>query len=100
MHALMELGYTSTLKGDLYKKLFARPKNEDPGGIACKEIDVNLIMSEAEKYGLILTGGSDFHGMYEGKPNLLGSCYTPEEWLQQLYERKESQKHDYETKAN
>ena len=51
---------------------------------------VNLIISKAEKYGLILTEGSDFHGMYEGKPNLLGSRYTSEEWIQRLYERKES----------
>lgn len=153
MHALMELGYTSALKADLYQKLFAKPKDGNPGGIAYKEIEyidvfeavkvikqaggvavlahpigyknmelipklidagldgleawhpshddaaVNLIMSEAEKYGLILTGGSDFHGMYEGKSNLLGSCYTSEKWIQRLYERKESQKHDYETKV-
>ncbi|HWQ42057.1 MAG TPA: PHP domain-containing protein [Desulfosporosinus sp.] len=144
MHALMELGYTSALKGDLYKLLFAKPKVGSLGGIVYKEIEymdvfeavkeikktggvavlahpmgyknmelipelifagldgleawhpthdkaaVNLIMSEAKKYGLILTGGSDFHGMYDSKPNLLGSCYTSEEWIQQLYERKAS----------
>ncbi|HBW34688.1 PHP domain-containing protein [Desulfosporosinus sp. BICA1-9] len=147
MHALMELGYTSALKADLYKKLFAKPKDGNPGGIAYQEIQyidvfeavkvikqaggvavlahpigyknmelipelidagldgleawhpshddaaVNLIMSEAEKYGLILTGGSDFHGMYEGKPNLLGSCYTSREWLELLYERKNNKSH-------
>jgi hypothetical protein len=144
MHALMELGYTSALKDDLYRKLFAKPRVGDPGGIAYKEIEyldvfeavkaikqaggvavlahpssyknmelipellasgldgleawhpshdeaaVKLIISEAEKYGLILTGGSDFHGMYEGKPNPLGSCYTTGEWLELLYERKNS----------
>ena len=142
MHALMELGYTSVIKGDLYKKLFAKPQDGSLGGIAYQEIEymdvfeavrvikqaggvavlahpmgynnmelipelidsgldgleawhpsqdgaaVRRIMSESEKYGLILTGGSDFHGMYEGKPNLLGSCYTSKEWLQRLYERK------------
>lgn len=142
MHALMDLGYTSALKGDLYKKLFAKPKDGDPGGIAYKEIDyidvfeavkaikqaggvavlahpsgyknmelipellgsgldgleawhpshdeasVKLIISEATKYSLILTGGSDFHGMYEGKPNPLGCCYTSREWLELLYEHK------------
>lgn len=146
MHALMELGYTSTLKAELYKKLFSKPNHGNPRGIAYQEIeyldvfeavkvikkaggiailahpigyknmelipeliDVGLdgleawhpshddgaikqILSEAERYGLILTGGSDFHGMYEGKPNLLGSCYTPEQWIQRLYERKASQK--------
>lgn len=142
MHALMELGYASELKGNLYKKLFAKPKDGDPGGIAYKEIEyldvfeavqaikqaggvavlahpygyknmelipellasgldgleawhpshneaaVKLIKSEAKKYDLILTGGSDFHGMYEGKPIPLGSCYTSEEWLEKLYQRK------------
>lgn len=146
MHALMELGYTSALKADLYKKLFAKSTEGNPRGIAYREIEymdvfeavrvikqaggvavlahpigyknmelipelidsgldgleawhpshddraVKQIMSEAEKYGLILTGGSDFHGMYEGKPNLLGSCYTSDEWIQRLYERKASQK--------
>jgi phosphoribosyl 1,2-cyclic phosphate 1,2-diphosphodiesterase len=50
--------------------------------------DIRQIIAAAKKYGLILTGGSDFHGMYEGKPNSLGSCYTNEEWMQRLYERK------------
>ncbi len=145
MHALMELGYTSSLKDELYNKLFAKPSDVFSGGIAYQEIvymdvleavalikraggiailahpigyknmelipelikggldgleawhpshneaAVNRILSEVEKYGLIVTGGSDFHGMYEGKPNLLGSCYTPEQWIQRLYERKASQ---------
>lgn len=146
MHALMELGYTSALKAELYNKLFAKPSNGFPGGIAYREIDyidvleavkgikqaggvavlahpvgyknmelipeligvgldgleawhpshdkvaVNQIIFEAEKYDLILTGGSDFHGMYEGKANLLGSHYTSEERIQRLYERKASRK--------
>jgi predicted metal-dependent phosphoesterase TrpH len=52
------------------------------------ETAVKLIVSEAEKYGLILTGGSDYHGEYEIKPNLLGYCNTPEKWLQRLYDCK------------
>lgn len=144
MHALMELGYASEIKGNLYRKLFAKPKDGATGGIAYKEIEyidvfeavraikqaggvavlahpygynnmelipelvaagldgleawhpshdeaaLKLIKAEAKKYGLILTGGSDFHGMYEGKPNPLGSCYTSEEWLESLYKRKSS----------
>ncbi len=54
------------------------------------DCDVRLIIGIAKKCGLILTGGSDFHGMYEGKPNSLGNCYMSEEWLHRLYERKES----------
>lgn len=53
------------------------------------DADVRLIMGLAKKYGLILTGGSDFHGMYDDKPNSLGTCYMSEEWLNRLYERKE-----------
>lgn len=142
MQALIELGYSSVSKENLYKKLFAKPDNGNPGGIAYQkikyidvfeaiheikqaggiavlahpfgyenmelipelvdvgldgleawhpshnEVAVKIIVSEAEKYGLILTGGSDYHGEYEIKPNLLGCCNTPEEWLQRLYDCK------------
>ncbi|HWQ72401.1 MAG TPA: PHP domain-containing protein [Desulfitobacteriaceae bacterium] len=144
MQTLIELGYSSASKEDLYKKLFAKPDNGNPGGIAYQEITyidvfeavqeikqaggiailahpfgyenmelipelvdvgldgleawhpshneagVKLILSEAEKYGLILTGGSDYHGEYEIKPNLLGCCHTPEKWLQRLYDCKKT----------
>lgn len=50
--------------------------------------DREMIESAARKYDLLLTGGSDFHGLYEGRPNLLGSCYMTDEWLQRLYDRK------------
>lgn len=53
------------------------------------EEDVKKIMGLAKEHKLILTGGSDFHGMYEGKPLPLGFCTTPREWLDALYERKE-----------
>ncbi|NCC07901.1 MAG: PHP domain-containing protein [Clostridia bacterium] len=33
----------------------------------------------AKKYNLIVTGGSDFHGMYSAKPNPLGSFTTDDE---------------------
>ena len=33
----------------------------------------------AEKYNLIVTGGSDFHGLYNAKPTHLGSCLTTKE---------------------
>ena len=49
------------------------------------EIEVKKIMDLAEKYDLILTGGSDFHGMYEDKANPLGSRCINEEWLERLY---------------
>lgn len=37
-----------------------------------------------EHYGLIITGGSDFHGMYSRNPNPLGTCVTNEIELKQL----------------
>lgn len=47
--------------------------------------DVKEIMDLAEKYGLILTGGSDFHGLHEGRANPMGSRFMNEEWLERLY---------------
>jgi predicted metal-dependent phosphoesterase TrpH len=40
-----------------------------------------LVREKAERYGLFLTGGSDFHGLYSEKPILLGTviqdlCYA------------------------
>jgi len=52
------------------------------------EADEKAIKELAERYKLIVTGGSDFHGMYEGRANPLGCCRTPEEYLEALYLRK------------
>lgn len=144
MHALMETGCASALKGELYRKLFSPPEEGSPGGIAFQEMeymnvldavrvikdsgglavlahpagyrnldlipqlaelgldgleawhplhsegDVRAIQELSRQYSLLLTGGSDFHGMYEGKPNQLGSCMTPDEWVEALYHRKAS----------
>ncbi|MBR6982453.1 PHP domain-containing protein [Ruminococcus sp. XPD3002] len=38
----------------------------------------------AEKYELIETGGSDFHGLYNSVPTHLGSCTTTEENLERI----------------
>lgn len=37
------------------------------------------LLEIAEKYHLIVTGGSDFHGLYNAKPTHLGSCLTTKE---------------------
>jgi predicted metal-dependent phosphoesterase TrpH len=37
-----------------------------------------------KKHKLLLTGGSDFHGIYGGKPVTLGTCTTPDEHLDKL----------------
>ncbi|GAF07967.1 hypothetical protein [Paenibacillus pini] len=39
MHALLERGYTSTIYGDLYKKLFARGEEGEEQGIAYVELE-------------------------------------------------------------
>lgn len=134
MHALMDVGYTSTVFGELYEKLFSKdsPENisfpvkypdvfevmeniHDAGGIAVlahpaaydsfelidelipagldgievwhprnSEQDREKLLAIAQANGLLTTGGTDFHGMYNAKPLPLGTCCTPEESLEAL----------------
>lgn len=51
------------------------------------EEDEARIRQIAKQYGLLKTGGTDFHGMYSKLPHPIGSCTTPEESLEQLKER-------------
>lgn len=44
-----------------------------------KEEDKARVKKEAGKYGLFLTGGSDYHGIYEKGETKLGSYLAPEE---------------------
>lgn len=48
----------------------------------------------AEQYGLLRTGGSDFHGMLRRHPHPLASRITPEPWLNALlaFKRKQAKK--------
>lgn len=43
----------------------------------------------AVQYGLIQTGGTDFHGMYSARYGSVGTCVTPDDQLQALYACKE-----------
>lgn len=45
-----------------------------------------LFAGVAQEYGLLMTGGTDFHGMYTSKPMPLGTCLTPDAQLQKLLE--------------
>ena len=55
------------------------PKNKADEQIKMLEI--------AEKYGLFVTGGTDFHGFFSSeKPNPLGTCTTNQENLSKLYQ--------------
>lgn len=50
------------------------------------------ILDIAEEYDLIVTGGSDFHGMYSPNPQPIASRITTDEGLLGLYARKNSKK--------
>lgn len=49
-----------------------------------REGDEQLFSQTAQKYGLIMTGGTDFHGMYRKKSLPIGTCITPESELKKL----------------
>jgi predicted metal-dependent phosphoesterase TrpH len=147
MHALMDYGYTTSLYGDLYNRLFdevtgiCAPEvsgelKQNPevrfvlelihsaGGIAVlahPKVFDNLELVEelaqngkidgvevwhpsadedyqkqlldiAERYNLITTGGSDFHGFYNHYPIHLGERLTPKHSLERIlnFHKKES----------
>ena len=141
MHALMDLGYTDRIYGELYNKLFGpegscRVKMAYPdvrevldavhlaGGVAILahpgeynglplleelaekgQIDgveqhhhsnspeVRKEVGEiAERYHLLTTGGSDFHGMYAARPTPVGEDTTSAEEIDELYQFKEKNK--------
>lgn len=43
------------------------------------------ILAIADKYGLIITGGSDFHGLYNAYPTHIGSNITTKENLDRIF---------------
>ncbi|MFD6206963.1 PHP domain-containing protein [Peribacillus sp. NPDC060253] len=144
MLALQEAGYTNSIYGALYKKIFSRGQNGEEPGIAfipMEYVDAILAVKAiraaggvpvlahpgqyesfemipdlveaglegievlhphhghaeeeraiqyADQYNLIKTGGSDFHGEYGDKPNLLGSMSPGTECVDALELRKKS----------
>lgn len=52
--------------------------------------DIAKIEEIAQKYGLIKTGGSDFHGFLTGRPNPLATCITLEDSINAIYQLKKS----------
>lgn len=46
--------------------------------------DVERLAAICKKKKLLLTGGSDFHGIYGDKTVTLGACSTPQEHLDKL----------------
>lgn len=51
-----------------------------------KNGDFEYLSSLAERYGLIKTGGSDFHGFHSMTPRPLGSCYTTDAEIEKISE--------------
>ena len=52
--------------------------------------ELAVILAAAEKYGLVKTGGSDFHGFLTPRPNTLASSITTEDSLNAMYQLKKS----------
>lgn len=146
MAALIEAGYTDSIYGPLYKKLFSRGQNGEAPGLAfipMEYVDAKLAVKAimeaggvpvlahpgqygnfemvpelaeaglqgievwhplhnrqhedmarmlAVKYGLIMTGGSDFHGEYGEKPVVLGSRSPGVERVHELAARRKKLK--------
>ena len=53
-----------------------------------KKEDIPQYVALARLKGLLMTGGSDFHGMYTSHPCALGAFLTPDEQLIELKKRK------------
>lgn len=51
-----------------------------------KPRDFENLSDLADRYGLIKTGGSDFHGFHSMTPRFLGSCYTADRETEKLLE--------------
>ncbi len=47
----------------------------------------NYLLKLAEKYNLIVVGGSDFHGLYNEKPSSIGSRITDEENIEKILKK-------------
>ena len=114
MHALIDYGYTTHFYGKLNNELFNLKtgscivEREYPAYYDSLELLEELaqkgkldgveayhytadketrkkILEIAEKYNLIVTGGSDFHGLYNAKPTYIGSNTTDKENLDRIF---------------
>ena len=50
--------------------------------------DTGYLTKIAESSGLLMTGGSDFHGMYSARPIRVGDVSVPDEQVKKLYQLK------------
>ncbi len=56
------------------------------------EAQVEALKDFAEQHHLLMTGGSDFHGMYSRSPRTLASTFCPDEHVQALLAYKNAKK--------
>lgn len=54
------------------------------------EADKQQFSEIARENGLVMTGGTDFHGMYTTVSRPIGTCTTPDDQLEQLLEMKKN----------
>ena len=57
-----------------------------------KEGDFDYLSSLADRYNLIKTGGSDFHGFHSMTPRPLGSCFTTDREVEKILALAEKRK--------
>ena len=55
----------------------------------CPEEGERALLQTVRENGLLLTGGSDFHGFYASRPCPIGKRYTSQEALDALFRKKE-----------
>ena len=58
----------------------------------CKEDQMDYLKTVADKNDLLMTGGSDFHGMYSHSKFSIGDIVTPAEDVRQLLSYKARKK--------
>ncbi|MBC8611865.1 error-prone DNA polymerase [uncultured Ruminococcus sp.] len=79
---------------DLMKRLVSEEKLD---GIEvyhsrCPQEKEGFLKQVAQEHGLIMTGGSDFHGFYASRPSPIGNRYTSQESLDALFRAKEQKR--------
>lgn len=79
----------------VYDSIDLLPELAEKGldGVECwypraKEGETDKIIAIADRYNLIKTGGTDFHGCNSNMVNPLGTCTTPDDQLQRLKNKK------------
>lgn len=65
----------------------------------CSESKINYLKTVANKYNLLMTGGSDFHGMYSQGKTIIGDILTPDENMSQLLSYKARQRRQQQKAA-